>query len=198
MQLQDSKVAKEREIESFKKSHADVSSSHATAAAALAQNEELLQSLLTGLSSSNTNSNTSGGGYMGQLSAAKANLSRLSAEEEQLKNRLGMVKKEIATKEGEWKKVEAEARKVRSELKKEEKELEGLKKKLEGCKWNEEREKSWKSRKDELGRDISAGREVCLCSLRYFSKLMHHRNSKRFSHILHSPPSPLNTPPHPF
>ena len=59
----------------------EVKKVHNATQAALSNSEELLQSLLTGLSFSNTNN--SGGGYMGQLADAKAHLAQGAVEEEQ-------------------------------------------------------------------------------------------------------------------
>ena len=82
--------------------------------------EELLQNLLTGLSSSST----TGGGYMGQLADAKARQAHAAGEEEQSRLKLGMSQKELKALEKRWKEVEKEAGEGKRKLKEKETEVE--------------------------------------------------------------------------
>ena len=69
-------------MEDLTASHAKVKEKQDSLQAALTSSEELLQSLLTGLSSNN-GANAGGGGYMGQLSDARTRAAQAAAEEEQ-------------------------------------------------------------------------------------------------------------------
>ncbi|KAG1878968.1 condensin complex subunit SMC2 [Suillus subluteus] len=82
--------AQAQELES---SYMSVKAKHNDTQGSLSKSEELLQTLLTGLSSSNTGN--SGGGYMGQLADAKARMAQGSAEEEQNRVKLNMSEKEL-------------------------------------------------------------------------------------------------------
>jgi hypothetical protein len=73
---------KRAQVEQLTASYATVKEKHTATQTTLSTAEELLQTLLTGLSSGNNN-NAGGGGYMGQLADAKARLAQASAEEEQ-------------------------------------------------------------------------------------------------------------------
>ncbi|KAF8966105.1 condensin complex subunit SMC2 [Flammula alnicola] len=104
----DSTVAKkkkqvEKEATAFNK----VKEKHTTLETKLASDEELLQTLLTGLSS--TNAKNKGGGYMGQLAEARARIAQASAEEEQSKVKLGMSEKELVDLEGRMRAFAKEA-----------------------------------------------------------------------------------------
>lgn len=98
--------------------------------------EELLQNLLTGLSSSST----TGGGYMGQLADAKARQAHAAGEEEQSRLKLGMSQKELKALEKRWKEVEKEAGEGKRKLKEKETEVEKLRKKVEASGWSSEKE----------------------------------------------------------
>ncbi|KAI0367877.1 condensin complex subunit SMC2 [Pilatotrama ljubarskyi] len=99
---------KRRQVEELTASHATVKDKHNTLQAALTNTEELLQTLLTGLSS-NKEGSAGGGGYMGQLSDARTRAAQAAAEEEQSRVKLGMKEKELKELEARWKAVEREA-----------------------------------------------------------------------------------------
>jgi structural maintenance of chromosome 2 len=111
---------------------------HKKAEDALTSNEELLQSLLTGLGAS---SGAGGGGYLGQLADARARLAQAQAEEEQGNVKLAMVKKELKALEAKWKEVEREAGEGRGNLERKRKEVETLRVKVEKSGWSAEKEK---------------------------------------------------------
>ena len=131
-------------------SFAVVKDAHATIATSLSNAEELLQTLLTGLSSSNT----AGGGYMGQLADARARHAQAQAEEEQCRTRLAMAEKDKKTLEGRWKAVEREANDGRKNLENMKAEVENLQKRVAECGWSEEKEKQvdvdWRHAKEDL------------------------------------------------
>lgn len=124
-------------VEELTTSYNATKEKHSTAQAGLNSKEELLQTLLTGLSSSNT---ATGGGYMGQLADAKARLAQASAEEEQSRVKLGMSQKDLKTLEKRWKEVEKEAGDGKRNLEAKKKEVEQLRKKVESSGWSKEKE----------------------------------------------------------
>ncbi|OJA21244.1 hypothetical protein AZE42_02525 [Rhizopogon vesiculosus] len=124
-----------QELES---SYMSVKAKHTDTQAALSKSEELLQTLLTGLSSSNTGN--SGGGYMGQLADAKARMAQGSAEEEQNRVKLNMSEKELKALEAKWKDVEKEAGQGKRNLENMRAEAEKLKRRVADSGWSAERE----------------------------------------------------------
>ena len=73
--------------------HSKLKDKHSILEAKLASDEELLQTLLTGLSSSGAKNK--GGGYMGQLADARATIAKATAEEQQGRVKLVMSEKEL-------------------------------------------------------------------------------------------------------
>lgn len=105
----------------------------------LATSEELLQTLVTGLSS--TSNASTAGGYLGQLADAKTRLAAASTEEEQARMRMGMVEKEMKEKEMKWKAVEKEAGEGTKSLEKGRKEVEALKRKVDATGWDVDKDR---------------------------------------------------------
>ncbi|KAF8621947.1 hypothetical protein AX15_007380 [Amanita polypyramis BW_CC] len=105
----------------------------------LSNAEELLQSLLTGLSSNRNDGNpTNGGGYMGQIADARACAAQATTEEEQCRMRLGMAERELKTLEGRWKEVEREAGDGKKKIEKMKEAVEAYRASLARCRWNQE------------------------------------------------------------
>ena len=98
---------KRTRVESVTSSFTAVRDKHAALEKTLASAEELLQTLLTGLSSNN-DGNT-GGGYLGQIADARGRASEARAEEEQANVKLQMSEKELKALQERWKAVEREA-----------------------------------------------------------------------------------------
>jgi structural maintenance of chromosome 2 len=105
----------------------------------LASDEELLQTLLTGLSSNGAKNK--GGGYMGQLADARARIAQAAAEEEQSKVKLGMSEKELADLEGRMRALAKEAGDNLKKLENLKAAVEALEGKVAGSGWNAEKEK---------------------------------------------------------
>ncbi|KAL5522254.1 SMC2 [Sanghuangporus sanghuang] len=135
-QLEASLVAKRARVEELTKAYNSVKDAHTSTQTTLNSKEELLQTLLTGLSSSSS----TGGGYMGQLADAKARLAQASAEEEQSRVKLGMSQKDLKTLDKRWKEVEKEAGEGRQKLQEKRAEVEKLRKKVEASGWSSEKE----------------------------------------------------------
>lgn len=152
------------------KSFSSVKESHTSTQTSLNSKEELLQTLLTGLSSSSS----TGGGYMGQLADAKARLAQASAEEEQSRVKLGMSQKDLKTLEKRWKEVEKEAGEGRQKLQEKRAEVERLRKKVEASGWSSEKElqneSALRTAKAEV-RQLTEVRSKCPVSLQYLMSL---------------------------
>jgi len=140
LQLNKSLTQNRAQVEVLTGSYASVKEKHTSTQAALSKAEELLQTLLTGLSSSRTG-NATGGGYMGQLADAKAQLAHASAEEEQIRVRLGMSERELKTLASRWKEVEREANDGKKNLAALKSDVERFRKKVSESGWSAEQER---------------------------------------------------------
>ena len=137
--MTESLAQKRAQVEELTTAHSNVKDKHTALQTALTNSEELLQTLLTGLTSKGTSN--SGGGYMGQLADAKARLAQAGTEEEQSKQKLAMSQKELKTLEGRWKEVEREAGEGQKRLKAMQAEIDSFRKKVAECGWTEEKER---------------------------------------------------------
>jgi len=138
LKLSGSLETKRGEVERLTVSHSEHKEEHACLQSQLATSEELLQTLVTGLSSSNSNSAT--GGYLGQLADAKARAATAATEEEQARMRMAMVEKELKEKEVKWKTVEKEAGDGEKSLAKARKDVHALETRLASISWDPEKE----------------------------------------------------------
>lgn len=130
---------KRTQVQTLSASYSTVKDQHTANQKTLSTAEELLQTLLTGLSSNNNNA-ASGGGYMGQLASAKQRVAQGEAEEEQARVKLVMSQKEMKALEGRWKEVERDAKEGERKVKEVRRAVENLKERLGKCGWNEEME----------------------------------------------------------
>ncbi|KAG6919710.1 hypothetical protein DXG01_002656 [Tephrocybe rancida] len=143
-ELQASLIEKQAQLKTLNASFKTVNEQYTASTSKLATAEELLQTLLTGLSSGTAN--TSGGGYMGQLAAAKGRIAQGEAEEEQSKVKLGMSEKELKALEARWKEVERDARDGQKSLEAKKAAVQECQRKLEKCGWNNEKENALEER----------------------------------------------------
>ena len=158
-QLNQSLEAKREDVARLTTSHAEQKEKHTEMLNEVATAEELLQTLVTGLSS-NSNASTAGG-YLGQLADAKARLAAASTEEEQARMRMGMVEKEMKDKELKWKAVEKEAGEGAKSLEKGKKDIEALKRKLGATGWSAEKDNDAMTRAREARDAVRTLTEVC-------------------------------------
>ncbi|KAJ8474142.1 hypothetical protein ONZ51_g7411 [Trametes cubensis] len=138
-ELRASLEEKRGQVEDLTASHAKVKEKQDSLQAALTSSEELLQSLLTGLSSNN-GANAGGGGYMGQLSDARTRAAQAAAEEEQCRVKLSMAEKELKALEARWKAVEREAGEGARQLEAMRADVERRKKKVAETGWSQEKD----------------------------------------------------------
>ena len=142
-QLQALQVAlqeKRAQVKSVEEAYQEVKQKHDVTQTALSNSEELLQSLLTGLSSSNTNN--SGGGYMGQLADAKARLAQGAVEEEQNRMKLSMNEKELKATEVKRKELEKDAHQGQRNLANMKAQVNKIKQQLAACGWSVEQQQA--------------------------------------------------------
>ncbi|GJJ10545.1 hypothetical protein Clacol_004772 [Clathrus columnatus] len=154
--LREALEEKRREVEKLQKGHDALKEQQMILMATLSKDEDLLQSLLTGLSN---NSNTNGGGYLAHLANAKSLLAQAIAEEEQLRRRISMKQKEMKTLEENWKAIKDEARQGRIIVEGKRSEMERLKIKFEDLAWNEVKECEIVERNARLKHEIKAKTE---------------------------------------
>ncbi|KAF7981509.1 hypothetical protein HWV62_33069 [Athelia sp. TMB] len=139
-QLEDSLKQKQAQVEGLESSYKAVKAEHEESQVTLDTAEELLQTLLTGLSSTGTG-NSGGGGYMGQLADAQARLAHAAAEEEQGRVKLSMGEKELAALEVRWSAVAKEAGDGKKKLENMRAEVEKFERRVAECGWSEEKER---------------------------------------------------------
>jgi structural maintenance of chromosome 2 len=149
-QLEASLTEKKTQVEKLNASHKTVKDKHTGLTDKLATAEELLQSLLTGLSNNKDNKTTGGGGYMGQLAAARQQAAQAAAEEKQSRVKLGMSEGELKTLEARWKVMERDAGDGRKKLEAMRVTVDGCRNKVGQCAWNEEKENASEGRLQEL------------------------------------------------
>ncbi|KAI6127030.1 condensin complex subunit SMC2 [Pisolithus sp. B1] len=130
---------KQAQVKSVEEAYQEVKRKHDTTATALSNSEELLQTLLTGLSS---NTNNSGGGYMGQLADAKARQAQGAAEEEQNRVKLSMHEKELKAAEAKRREFEHDAHQGQQNLDNMKSHVNKLKQQLKACGWSAEQQQA--------------------------------------------------------
>lgn len=151
IQLRASLESQKSEVGDLQTSYASSKESHQGSQAKLAASEELLQTLVTGLSS--TSNASSAGGYLGQLAEAKARLAAASTEEEQIRMRIGMIEKELKEKEAKWRAMEKEAGDSTKALERARKALSALTNGLQETGWNAKKE-------EEASRQLNQARDA--------------------------------------
>ncbi|SCZ87647.1 BZ3500_MvSof-1268-A1-R1_Chr2-2g05113 [Microbotryum saponariae] len=118
----------------------------------LKASEDLLQTLLTGISSSSDESTSSG--FMGQLAKAKELASNLGTEAERAKARIEHLQKELKEKEPRAKKAASEGKGLISELEAAKKERAMLEAALGKMGWDEDKETQLRERRDVEGKAV--------------------------------------------
>ncbi|KZO91923.1 condensin complex subunit SMC2 [Calocera viscosa TUFC12733] len=138
------KLEKEKEMNQAENSFADTKKKHDELAEKVSTNSELLQTLLTGLS---TNKESTSSGYLGRLSQLRQQLATLSSSDQQGAAKQKMLQAELKTKEGKMKEGEKEGAEGRKALEKMTKEVERLSNEVEKEIWGEQREKELDERR---------------------------------------------------
>lgn len=144
-------------MENLSKKHGTLKEKQTILQEALSKDEDLLQSLLTGLSN---NSNTNGGGYLAHLASAKSRLAQAVAEEEQVRRKISLKEKELSALEGNWRTVENEVRAGYQTVERKRGEVERLLKKLEDMTWSQDKEQDMAERSARLKQELKTRMEV--------------------------------------
>jgi structural maintenance of chromosome 2 len=122
-------------------------STHDASVASLQQSEDLLQSLVTGLSSASA-TDSSSSGYMGQLATARAKLASIGSEAEQARLRVEHLQRELKEKEPRAGKAEGEGRDLISELERTKEARAKLETVLTNLGWDEQNEGDLRAAKE--------------------------------------------------
>jgi len=152
---------KKKQVEQEFTSYTKIKEKHTALEAKLSSDEELLQTLLTGLSSKGAKNQ--GGGYMGALADARARIAQGAAEEQQSKVKLGMSEKELAELEQRHRAFAKEAEASMKKIANIKAAVQALEAKVVNCGWSQEKDQ-------DLERQLRAAREqlknlteVCFC-----------------------------------
>ena len=167
-QLESSKEAKKIQVDELTAAYNTVKEEHTNTQASLTKAEELLQTLVTGLSTSKS----IGGGYMGQLADAQRQLTEAQAEEEQGKMKLSMAEKDLKALETRWKNVEREAGEGKKNVENMRRDVEALKTKLDATGWDEEKERNGEIALRTLRGEVRQLTEVGYCYMISFFHLL--------------------------
>lgn len=162
-------MAKTTELEQLTEAYNKSKETHDTAQAALQQNEDLLQTLLTGVTAPSNGGG--GGGYMGQLSEAQARLAQVQTREEQARNKLGMQQKELKAAQARFKEVEKEVGQGAKNLDAKKAELSKMRTGVAGTRWSLEEENKLESGLQEAKASIRQHQQVSirLCVLHLYA-----------------------------
>lgn len=140
-QIQESRGARATRFEEATKAYEAVKTASDASTAKLASDEELLQTLLTGLTSSSKADDNASGGYMGQIATCRAQLSTASTEVEQAKLAVEHKEKVLKALEPKAKKAAKDGEGLGKELEEAKKRKAQLEKQLEGLGGDEKRER---------------------------------------------------------
>lgn len=141
---------KQAAVDALDKAFQQVREEHTRLEQKFQSDEELLQTLLTGLGGTNN----SGGGYMGQLAEAKTRLAQAKTEEEQTKFKLGVAQNELKDLEKKMKDFEREAADGKKKLENMQKAVEQQKQALNQLGWNKQKEDEFVAKLSEARRTV--------------------------------------------
>ncbi|KAF6752689.1 nuclear condensin complex protein [Ephemerocybe angulata] len=150
--LEKSVSEKKKEVNALDAEFKEVRDAHTRLEDKTKSDEELLQTLLTGLSGANA----SGGGYMGQLADTKTRLAQATTEEKQAKFKLGVALDELKDLEAKMKDFESQAKANKKKLADMEKGLAQRQKDLANLNWSAEKEKAFNDQLTEAKNAVRA------------------------------------------
>ncbi|BEI84504.1 hypothetical protein CcaverHIS002_0411080 [Cutaneotrichosporon cavernicola] len=154
-ETKDTLAAKKETSEKDAMAYAELKEAYDAGVKDLERTERLLESLITGLSSSKGDEDGSAGGYMGELAEAKALLTAAGTEAEQAKVKIGLAEREIKDKEPRAKKAEKEGEGLVKELAAKRTEVDQLRARVKASGWDEDKERSLLERQAEHGQKIA-------------------------------------------
>lgn len=118
----------------------------------LKQTESLLQTLITGLSSSNNEAENVSSGYMGQIAQARNKASTSATEAANAKARIDHLTRDLKEKEPRAKQAKNEDTGLLKELDKARDLVTRLTQEIAGLDWDEGREEALRTKKEQAGR----------------------------------------------
>ncbi|KIY73698.1 condensin complex subunit SMC2 [Cylindrobasidium torrendii FP15055 ss-10] len=136
-ELEDALGSQREHVEDLQKSHQKLKDEQDARQSQLHNDENLLQSLLTGLGK---DADQNGGGYLGQIAAANTRLTQARTDEETLTRKLDMKSREVKEFEAKCKAQEKDAGEGKKRLDALKKELEYLETSLSKCGWDADKE----------------------------------------------------------
>ncbi|EAU83424.2 nuclear condensin complex protein [Coprinopsis cinerea okayama7 len=148
-QLEESLKEKRAKAEKVEKEYQKVRQTNTDMETKSKSDEELLQTLLTGLSGGGK-ANNSGGGYMGQIADAKSRMAQSKTEEDQNKMKLEFSRKELKDLEAKMKTCQKEAQDNQRKLASVKAELDEFKTRLTKLNWSDEKEAQLEHKLSEL------------------------------------------------
>ncbi|SGZ26096.1 BQ5605_C024g09833 [Microbotryum silenes-dioicae] len=151
-ELASSRKEREQSSKEAAQQFASLKANYDATTTSLKASEDLLQTLLTGISSSSDESTSSG--FMGQLAKAKELASNLGTEAERAKARIEHLQKELKEKEPRAKKAASEGKGLISELEAAKKERATLEAALGKLGWDEDKETQLRERRDVEGKAV--------------------------------------------
>lgn len=154
------RTAKERKSKDFEKTTSSFSATKEAYDAAIAEmtkEDELLQSLLTGMASKSSGKSS---GFMGQLADARSAEGSARTETEQAKVRISHLEKELKAKEPQAKKAEKEGAGLLQQLEAAKSDVDRLSSALAASGWDENEEKELLNRKSTLSKEVSRLLEI--------------------------------------
>lgn len=148
---------KEAELIDLSGSFSKLKADYDAAVADVTKQDELLQTLLTGMASSSKSKagEASAGGYMGQIASARAEESAASTEIEQSKLRIGHLEKEVKQKEPLARKAQKDAAGLLGELESSRAAVQQLEAHMQKLGWDDDKEKSLLQSKSEWSRRVA-------------------------------------------
>ncbi|EST05697.1 RecF/RecN/SMC, N-terminal [Kalmanozyma brasiliensis GHG001] len=155
--LHESIKEKEEQLIDVSSSFSKLKADYDGAVADVNKQDELLQTLLTGMASSSKSKGgeSSAGGYMGQIATARAEETAASTEIEQSKLRIGHLEKEVKQKEPLAKKAQKDAAGLMNELETSRSAVQQLEAHMQKLGWDDEKEKSMLQSKAEWSRRVA-------------------------------------------
>jgi structural maintenance of chromosome 2 len=154
MQLEEQKKEKQASLAQASQKLAAIKGDYDNSTNTLKQTENLLQTLITGLSSSSNEADSVSTGYMGQIATARNKASTSATEAGQAKARIEHLQRELKEKEPRAKKALAEDGGLTKELQKAKDLVQKLTAELGKLDWDDSREAALRDKKDNAGKAV--------------------------------------------
>lgn len=154
--LHTSRKEKSQQLEKLRGTFDQLKSEFDAVNDALAKQDELLQTLLTGMASKNDeNDKAKQGGYMGQLAEAREREAKAGTDIEQSNLRIKHLEKELKTKEPQAKKAQKEGEGLLKELEAAKTEVNQLEANIASTGWDDNKEKELLSTRSDLTQRVN-------------------------------------------